>query len=241
MAAAVTTHAVHARARVRAEVARVAGILSRAGLIEGFGHVSARLEGGGFALTPTTPLLLTVADDVLELADDGEVLSGERCPLEAPLHTAVYAARPDVGAICRTHSRYAAAWAGAGEAPPLVHGLGGLCGEVTVHASPQLITDPASAAAASSSLGDADCLLLRANGAVCTGRDLGRAVVRAWFLEERARVAVDAPRTRALAGEELDARGRHFEAESERAWHWLQARFGRPGGSTDIPSTKEIS
>jgi HCOMODA/2-hydroxy-3-carboxy-muconic semialdehyde decarboxylase len=223
----------------RSEVAEVARMLSRAGLIEAFGHVSARLPEGGFALTPTTPLSRTRGEDVLELSAEGEVIEGEHCPLEAPLHAAVYAARPDVGAICRTHSRYAAAWASRGEAPALIHGLGGLCGVVAVHDSPQLICDESTGAAAAASLGAADCLPLRANGAVCTGRDLSRASVRAWFLEERARVAIDAPAARAMADDEHRERRWHFEAGSGRAWDWLRARFG-PGGKTEEPFSKEV-
>jgi ribulose-5-phosphate 4-epimerase/fuculose-1-phosphate aldolase len=225
----------------RIEIAHVARMLSRAGLIEAFGHVSARLTGGGFVLTPTSPLLDAGAEEVLELTDGGDVLVGERCPLEAPLHAAVYAARPDVGAICRTHSRHAAAWASRGEAPPLVHGLGGLSGELAVHDSPQLVCTVPSGAAAAASLGAADCLLLRANGALCTGRDLPRAAVRAWFLEERARVATDAPAACAITDDELRERSRHFEVESERAWQWLQARFGKAGENTHGDVTKEVS
>ena len=210
----------------RAEVASVARLIARAGLVQAFGHVSARLQRGGFALTSTGPLLDADPEDVLELDDEGSVLSGERCPIEAPLHAAVYGARPDVGAICRTHSRHAAAWACRGEPPPLIHGLGGLSGAVTVHDSAQLISDEAAAGKVAASLGDADCVLLRANGAVCTAADLPRVVIRAWFLEDRALVADLAPSARQLTGGELRERSQHFEAEAARAWRWLQARFG---------------
>jgi ribulose-5-phosphate 4-epimerase/fuculose-1-phosphate aldolase len=210
----------------RAEVASVGRLIARAGLVQAFGHVSARLEHGGFALTSTAPLQDASADTVLELDEDGNVLFGERCPLEAPLHAAVYAARPDIGAICRTHSRHAAAWASRAEQPPLAHGLGGLSGTLAVHPSPQLVCDPVAATAAAGSLGGADCLLLRANGAVCTAPDLPGAAVRAWFLEERAVLATHAPDAPSLTAEELHERSRHFEAESVRAWRWLQARFG---------------
>jgi ribulose-5-phosphate 4-epimerase/fuculose-1-phosphate aldolase len=226
------------------EVASVARLLARAELIQAFGHVSARFEHAGFALTSTAPLLDASADAVLELDDDGHIVAGDGCPLEAPLHAALYAARPDVGAICRTHSPYAAAWACRGEPPPLVHGLGGLSGTVAYHDTPQLICEAAAAAAAADALGTADCLLLRANGAVCTGSDLPHAVVRAWFLEERAMLAARAPGATPLGGEELRDRLRHFNAETARAWNWLQARFGEPqelistttrGGPDDSP------
>jgi ribulose-5-phosphate 4-epimerase/fuculose-1-phosphate aldolase len=215
-----------AQLETRARVASVARLLSRAGLIQAFGHVSARLEHGGFALTSTEPLIDAHADSVLELDEAGHVLAGERCPLEAPLHAALYAARADVGAICRTHSPNVAAWACRGEQPPLVHGLGGLSGTLAVHDSPQLICDQAAGAAAAAALAAADCLLLRANGALCTAPDLSHAVVRAWFLEERATLARRAGGAPPLSDQELRERARHFGAEAERAWSWLQARFG---------------
>jgi ribulose-5-phosphate 4-epimerase/fuculose-1-phosphate aldolase len=210
----------------RAEVASVGRLIARAGLVQAFGHVSARLEQGGFAITSTAPLEDAGVDSVLELDEDGNVRFGEHCPLEAPLHAAVYAARPDVGAICRTHSRHAAAWASRAEQPPLVHGLGGLSGTLALHPSLQLVCESAAATAAARSLGSADCLLLRGNGAVCTAPDLPGAAVRAWFLEERAMLASHAPGAPSLTGEELYERSRHFEAESVRAWRWLQLRFG---------------
>ena len=46
---------------LKAEVASTARMLSVAGLVEAFGHVSARLEGGGFLITPTLPMLSAAA------------------------------------------------------------------------------------------------------------------------------------------------------------------------------------
>ena len=39
----------------RGQVASVARLIAAAGLAEAFGHVSARLDGGGFAITSTGP------------------------------------------------------------------------------------------------------------------------------------------------------------------------------------------
>ena len=216
----------------RTEVAAAARVVARAGLIQAFGHVSARLDGGGFVLTSTAPLLHAQPGDVLELEENGNVLEGEGCPLEAPLHAALYAGRPDIGAICRTHSPHAAAWACRGEPPPIVHGLGGLSGGVGVYESPRLVCEPAAAAAVVDALGEGDCVLLRGNGAVCTARDLPRAAVRAWFLEERAMLADLAQGAPELSADELRDRSQHYEAEIERAWRWLRARFGDVGEPT---------
>jgi HCOMODA/2-hydroxy-3-carboxy-muconic semialdehyde decarboxylase len=200
-------------------VAEAARLLAAAGLVEAFGHVSARLEGADLLITSTAPLGAQTADDVA--APDVP----ER-PLETPLHAAVYAARPDVGAVCRTHSRHAVAFGARGEVPALVHGLGGLAGSIVTHGERDLITDGARAALAAEALGSADVLLLRGNGAVCTGPDLPTACVRAFFLEERARVAFEAgPTTVAFTDSQVRARTRHHSAETARAWRWLVWRF----------------
>ncbi len=76
-------------------------------------------------------------------------------------------------------------------------------------------------------LAGADCLLLRANGALATGATLEQAAVRAYYLEERCRVAIEAgPDVKPLSDAELAARSRWFAREHERAWKWLCWRFG---------------
>lgn len=209
------------------QVAYAARLIARAGLVQAFGQVSARREHG-FLLTPTTPLAQTRAEDVIKLDLAGRVTAGEKalCPVEAPLHAAIYSACHDVGAICRTHSPAAVVWASRGEVPPLVHGLGGLSGVVTFHNEPQLVASTEAGRAAAGDLGAYDCLLMHANGAVCTGAGLPEAVVRAWFLEERARISEQSTRARALTDSEAVLRARHYEAEGQRAWDWLRARFG---------------
>lgn len=208
-----------------AEVATVARLLAAAGLVEAFGHVSARLDGGGFAITSTAPLGAAAADEVIGCDDAGRPLGeGAGLPLETPLHAAIYAARDDVGAICRTHSPAAVAAGAAGEVPPVAHGLGGLSGRVALLPDPQLVTDGERAAAAAAALGAGDCLLVRGNGAVATGASLPEAAVRAWYLEERARVWRAGQLE--LPADALEQRSRHYPAEAERAWSWLRWRFG---------------
>ncbi len=210
------------------EVAHAARLIARAGLVGAFGQVSARRPEGGFLITAEVPLLQVQAADVIELDTAARVAGGRTatCPVEAPLHAAIYADCHDVGAICRTHSPEAVVWASRGEVPPLVHGLGGLSGVVAFHHEPQLISGMEAGRAAAGDLGASDCLLLHASGAVCTAETLPEAVVRAWFLEERARVAEHSTRARALTDSEAVLRARHYGHEQQRAWEWLCARYG---------------
>ena len=138
----------------------------------------------------------------------------EGLPLEAPAHAAIYAARPDVGAIVRVHPPSVVVAGLSGELPPVTHGLAGLSGEVALLDDPQLVDGPERAAAAAAALGAADCLLMRANGALAVGADLATACVRAWFLEERARVWLAAGRPDGLSQAELAERAEHWPAEA---------------------------
>jgi HCOMODA/2-hydroxy-3-carboxy-muconic semialdehyde decarboxylase len=205
-------------------VAATARALCRAGLIEAFGHVSAR-DGARVWITPTTPLAALREDEVLTVGEHGEHL-----PLETPLHLAIYEGRPDVTAICRFHGHATVLWGALPAVPPLGHGLGGLSGEVALHEEPLLVSDAARAHAAAMALGGADALLLAANGAVTVGPDLQTALARAWFLEERCRVAwALRDNGSALAGDVARARAADHGAELARANRWVTARFGDEG------------
>ena len=224
-----------ATAAVRASATELAGaarLIAAAGLVEGFGHVSAR-AGDGMLITSTAPLGASEPEQVHEIAIAAAAGPGaevEGLPLEWPLHAAIYRSRPDIGAICRTHSPAAVAHGVRAAAPPLLHGLGGLAGEVAAAEGSDLVTTEEAAEALAAALGGADCMLIRANGAVATGADLPRAVCRAWFLEERCRVALAAgPGAEPLAPEQIATRSRWYEAELQRAWTWLRWRYGDAG------------
>jgi HCOMODA/2-hydroxy-3-carboxy-muconic semialdehyde decarboxylase len=210
-----------------AEVAEVAGVLARLGFVGAFGHVSAR-DGGDAAilLTPTSPPLGALAPgDVLLLDAGGGVVAGAAAsrPLEAPLHLAVYARRPDVAAICRVHPPAAAAWACSGERPPLLHGFGGMVEPVAVWDDPDLVTSWPAAAEVAAALGEAPALLLRGNGALTVGATLDEALARAWCLEDRCRIALAlGERARPLGHDELTRRRRWYGAEAARLARFLR-------------------
>lgn len=214
----------------RGDVAAAARMLAAAGLVEAFGHVSARTPAG-FYITSTRPMFVAAAEDVIEVRG-GRAASGpaDALPMETPLHAAVYEARPDAAAVCRGHPPYAAVWGAGAEALPLLHGLGGMSGAAApVHPDLELIKTPEQGAAAAAALGGGWSLLLRANGCLTAGADLLEAAVRLWFLEERARVAVQA-RQAGIAPEESSAawsrRLEDSDAELVRAKAWFLGAYG---------------
>jgi len=219
-------------------VASVARLIARAGLVEAFGHVSAR-EGEEMVITSTAPLAVSAASSThrLPIAAGGSPGSNdETVPLEWPLHAAIYRAREDVGAICRIHPRAAVALGTRGLSPRLIHGLGGLAGEIVLADSVQLVTAEPAADLLAAALGGANCALIRGNGALATGSGLEQAAVRAWFLEERCRIALQAgPEAIELSGSEAAQRRVWHEAEAARAWRWLEVEFAEPGRNRPLP------
>ena len=213
--------------RLKTEVAATARMLSAAGLVEAFGHVSARINDGQFLITPTTPMLEAGAETIITVGPDGRVVDNPSgaAPLEIPLHAGVYRARPDVGAICRGHGPAMVAWGTSTDPVPLFHGLGAIAGEVVpVHPDLDLISTRESGDSAAATLSLHYGALLLANGGFAVGDDLLEAATRLWFLEERASVAIRARGSQPPQGD-WEHRLTHTAIELKRAMAWFQARF----------------
>ena len=215
---------------LKAEVASTARMLSVAGLVEAFGHVSARLEGGGFLITPTLPMLSAAATTIVTVNSHDVVVEdpAAAAPLELPLHGAIYRSRPDVSAICRGHGPAMVRWGLDTRPVPLLHGLGAIAGEVvSVHPALDLIASRSLGDDVAVTLGANYGALLLANGGFAVGRDLLEAATRLWFLEERAAIALDSDVADAPVGDWL-SRLTYTAIELERAKSWFLARFGPP-------------
>ena len=163
--------------------------LHRAGLVTAFGHVSSRVAGDRLLITPSLALgRLTPQSEWTELTLDANELP-VGVPREAWIHVAIGRRRPDVRAICRAQPSTATALASAGVPIVALHGQGALLGpQVPVFGDAVLVRDEKRAEALADRLGDAPALLLRGNGAVAVGADVGEAVARMWVLEASARM-----------------------------------------------------
>jgi ribulose-5-phosphate 4-epimerase/fuculose-1-phosphate aldolase len=177
---------------LRADIITACRVLSHFRIVEGFGHVSARLPGSDHVLiTPRRALgLVTSAAELVELDPDGQQVGGQgRPPLEAVMHLAVYRRRPDVGALCRGHPRHVAAFASAAEPIQVAHGFGANLGHlVPVHSHPFLVTSWEAANSLADVLGTGEGIVLQANGMLVTGQTVADACVKGIFLEEMAQV-----------------------------------------------------
>ncbi|MDN3311973.1 L-ribulose-5-phosphate 4-epimerase [Microbacterium oryzae] len=114
--------------RVRADVAKLHGELTRYGLVVWTGgNVSGRVPGADlFVIKPSGVSYDDLAPENMILCDlDGDVIEGtpgsERSPSsDTEAHAYVYRNMPEVGGVVHTHSTYAVAWAARAEPIPCV-------------------------------------------------------------------------------------------------------------------------
>jgi L-fuculose-phosphate aldolase len=171
---------------LRAELIKACRVLTHFRIVEGFGHVSARLDGERILITPRRALGLVEEGALVELDRDGRQVAGDaRPPLEVPMHLAVYRRRADVMAIARGHPRHVAAYACAGERLRIAHGFGANLGPaVNVFAQPFLVAGKEMGEGVADALGDAQAVILQSNGMLAVGQSVPHACVQALFLEE---------------------------------------------------------
>lgn len=216
---------------VKDEIVSACKVLTKLRLVEGFGHVSARLGDGTVLITPRKGLGLVEKEDLVHLSVTGERLNSGNPPLEASMHLAVFAARPEVAAICRTHSRYVNVMGIAGQPIEVVHGFGAeLRGIVPIHDSPYLVTSSDRGSAVVEALNSAHALVLPGNGCLVVGESVGDSCVKAIFLEESAELQYLARQLAPVKGWQPEAVAARLESdlpnEPIRAWEFYRATYG---------------
>jgi L-fuculose-phosphate aldolase len=156
--------------------------------------------------------------------------------LETVLHTGVYAARPDVGAVVHGHPPHATALsATAAELLLLTHDGVLFADGLPRFDDPDLIVDEEQGARVAAALGTHRALLLNNHGVLVAGKDVAWAVLAAVTLERAAHLQAIAsalgdlrPIEPSLALQLLPVKYRdEFVAEYWEAW---QRRVARAGG-----------
>jgi ribulose-5-phosphate 4-epimerase/fuculose-1-phosphate aldolase len=216
---------------LRAEVLTACRVLSHFRIVEGFGHVTARIPGAErILITPRRALGLVTEPELVELDLDGRQVAGEgRPPLEFPMHLAVYRRRPDAQAIARGHPRHVAAFACAGKSLDIAHGFGANLGAaVHVYDTPFLVCSAEAGEVVADVLTGAEAVILRANGMLAVGQTVAHACVQALFLEETAELQLLAQAggltPRSFTAEEATRRhGDDRVHEPIRAWEYYVA------------------
>ena len=157
------------------------------------GHVSARVPGEESVLIKRKGVALDEVgpEDVVEIDLDGATRNGGAdIHLETVLHTEVYRARLDVGAVVHGHPPYATALAATESRLELLthdavlfkDGIG------RFDESADLITEPEQGRAVAAALGPHRAVLLRNHGVLTVGQDVAWAVLTAVTLERAIRL-----------------------------------------------------
>jgi HCOMODA/2-hydroxy-3-carboxy-muconic semialdehyde decarboxylase len=181
-------------------------ILAHRGVLDGFGHVSARDGADHFRISCNRAPALVGAGDIMRVRNDGTVDGDDaRKPyLERFLHGAIYAARPDVHAVVHSHAASVIPF-GIAEGAELraVSHMGGFLGmgvplfeirDAAGDDNDMLITSASLGTALATTLGDAAAVVMRGHGVTVVGASVRQAVFRAVYTEVNARLQSEALR-----------------------------------------------
>jgi ribulose-5-phosphate 4-epimerase/fuculose-1-phosphate aldolase len=224
-------------------------ILAAEGVLDGFGHVSARHDKrpDRFLLARSMAPALVTAADIMEFDLDGNAVAahGRTAYLERFIHSEIYKTRPEVQAVVHSHSPAVIPFGVVGvRLRPIFH-LGGFLGagapvfeirEAGGPATDMLVRTPALGAALAGTLGDAPVALMRGHGDVVVGRSVREAVFRAVYTEVNARLAGEALRLGGgevvfLNEEEARAAAITNSAQIDRPWELWKAKALASGRS----------
>lgn len=180
-------------------------ILYDQGVVDGFGHVSARHDRNAerFLLARSMAPGLVTKDDILEFDLDGNAVDakGRTLYLERFIHSEIYKAHPAVKAVVHSHSPSVIPFGVTAVAlRPIYHMSGFLGGGTPVFeireaggdATDMLIRTPALGAALARRLDGAAVALMRGHGAVVVADELRLAVYRAVYTEINAKLEGEA-------------------------------------------------
>jgi HCOMODA/2-hydroxy-3-carboxy-muconic semialdehyde decarboxylase len=175
-------------------------VLADFGVLDGFGHVSARhpTNPNHFLLSRSLAPALVTADDIMEFDLDGNAVgnSGRSVFLERFIHSEIYKARPDVMSVVHTHSPGVIPFT-VSQAPlrPMYHNAAFLAAGAPVWdirkdfgETDMLVRDPSLGKSLAQTLGDKSVVLMRGHGDVTVGPSVKVAVFRAYYTDVNARL-----------------------------------------------------
>jgi ribulose-5-phosphate 4-epimerase/fuculose-1-phosphate aldolase len=177
-------------------------ILAEFGVLDGFGHVSARhpTNPGHFLMSRSLAPALVTADDIMEFDLDGNAVgnSGRSEFLERFIHSEIYKARPDVMSVVHTHSPGVIPFS-VSQAPlrPMYHNAAFLAAGAPVWdirkdfgETDMLVRDASLGKSLAQTLGDKSVVLMRGHGDVTVGPAVKVAVFRAYYTDRQRPAAV---------------------------------------------------
>jgi len=175
-------------------------ILAEFGVLDGFGHVSARspTNPNHFLMSRSLAPALVTADDIMEFDLDGDAVDarGRSLFLERFIHSEIYKARPDVMAVVHTHSPGVIPF-GVSQVPlrPMFHNAAFLAAGAPVWdirkdfgETDMLVRDPPRGKSLAEKLSDKSVVLMRGHGDATVGPSVKMAVFRAYYTDVNAKL-----------------------------------------------------
>lgn len=221
---------------LRELVASGGRILFHQGLTDYLGHCSARVPGTDrVVIKPKhSPRVRSPAalgpGDMVVIDLDGNLLDGDdKPPAESFIHTEIYRARPDVGAVVHTHQSASTLLGVIGaDLLPVLHVPAALTdgGRIATWPCPLLVDTPDLGRELAQALGDGRLCHLQGHGIVSVAADLRLAVVTAVALEQLAAANLAILQTgrkpRVITSDELTALGTSVASVDGRWSYYLQ-------------------
>jgi ribulose-5-phosphate 4-epimerase/fuculose-1-phosphate aldolase len=216
-------------------------ILAMHGVLDGYGHVSARSDRNPahfFMSRSLAPELVTVSD-ILEHGPDSEPIGDARKPyLERFIHGEIYRQRPDVTAIVHSHSDSVIPF-GITKNPlrPVYHMASFLWSGAPVYEirdsqleNDLLIRDARLGKDLAKKIGQCTCVLMRGHGITVVGPSIPEAVFRSIYTQANAKLQTLATQLGGpiefLTDEEGKRATETNRATIERPWQLWKAKVG---------------
>lgn len=249
-AAAAQTPAVR-DARVAAvidELVTANHVLYRQGVVDGFGHISARspLEPGHFFMARSVAPSAVTAADIMEFDADGKAVGGDTrvAYAERFIHSEVYRVRADVKAVVHGHAPSVIPFSITGVALKPVYHMSGFLGTgapvFDIRATaPEVETDllvknATLGAGLARALGQSAVVLMRGHGFTAVGPSVPLAVFRSVYTDMNAKIEMEALKLGApqfLSAREAAMTQETMERLSVRSWEMWKAQAALPARS----------
>ena len=178
-------------------------ILAQHQVLDAYGHVSARSDGNPahFIMSRSLAPALLTAKDVMEHDADSEPVNDRRKGfLERFIHGEIYRARPDVTCVVHNYSPSVVPFSVTGVQLKALYHMAAFVGDGLPNfeirdvqrGSDLLIRNPQLGKALAATLAARPAALMRGHGSVVVGENLPRAVGRSIYLEQSARMQMQA-------------------------------------------------
>lgn len=210
-------------------------ILEANGIVDFNGHVSVRRDSGCLINSGRSVRSAPTRDDIVAADADGAVAPGvDAPPMEIHIHSEIYRARPDVGAVVHGHPLWSTLLSSTGTPYRPVFPQGALIAAPPVFPSPLSINTTELGKAVANAMASSTAILLRSHGVVVAAPNLMTATVLALYLEENARRQCEAARIGSayvLSDEEVAACRANLDKPNlfGKAWDHFRAKLDPAG------------